>query len=108
MSKDPELVDKKKEEVKQKAKVKPPAIVSGYPSGTIVSMITSLKIKNEEYFKDPKLQSLICSSKASTILKKVPGELLDENRSIEVDIYFKVKFTISSILNYMSKNFKAI
>ena len=82
--------------------------MSGYPSGTIVSMITSLKLKNDEFFQDPKLQSLICSSKASTILKKVPDELLDESRSIDVDIYFKVKYTISEILNYMSRNFKAI
>jgi hypothetical protein len=57
---------------------------------------------------EPQLNSLICSGKAPTELRKLPNFDLDQyptKQEINIGIYVKLNHTHSEILNYISRNF---
>ena len=56
------------------------------------------------------MNTLICSSKAPTELRRLSNYSLDKNRKKEINIGIKIKMnhTHSEILNYISRNFGSI
>jgi 2-phosphoglycerate kinase len=56
------------------------------------------------------MNTLICSSKAPTELRRLPNYSLDKNKKKEINIGIKIKMnhTHSEILNYISRNFSSI
>ena len=57
---------------------------------------------------EPQINSLICSGKAPTELRKLPNFDIDkfrQNQEINIGIYIKLSHTHSEILNYISRNF---
>jgi hypothetical protein len=73
--------------------------------GGIVSILTGVKLKDKNEYSSIRLKSLISNSKASVPLEKVHDSILRETKDLTVDIYLKVKYTHSAILNYINKNF---
>jgi hypothetical protein len=75
-----------------------------YPKGSIISTMTSLKINDQNHYSEAQLHSLICGSKSSISLQKIPDKILQHSQTLNIDIYFKVKYLHSAILNYINKH----
>lgn len=77
-----------------------------YPSHAFITIVSSVRIKDDEPLKDPVVHTLICSAKSPALLKKFHNfRIEDYAGSVTVEIYFKVKYIFSAILLYISRNF---
>lgn len=59
---------------------------------------------------EPQLNTLICSGKAPTELRKLPNFDIDQykNQEINIGILIKLNHAHSEILNFISRNFSQI
>jgi len=79
--------------------------LSRFSQGVIVSLMTSVRVNDCQEQSKCKIQFLISNAKASIPLEKVSNDILEHGKDLKVDIYLKMKYTHSAILNYINRKF---
>lgn len=82
-----------------------------FPNHTFVTFLSQVKIQGvDKKMGFPQINSLICSSKAPNVVRRLPNYDLDSNpsREIKVAICLRMNHTHSEALNYVSRNFHRV
>ncbi|CAI2375016.1 unnamed protein product [Moneuplotes crassus] len=78
----------------------------GLAQHSLVYISAGVKLDERDDFDNIQLFPLICASKIPTLLAKIPKNVfLQEQESIQIFFYTKIKPTLSALLSYISKNF---